>query len=118
MNASPAAFGVAEAALGLLDEDTSGPLRARLDEVRRRAYTLADRSAPDEYDEERLAVRIQAFEVMQEATTAAVVAGGGRALTLTSKAQRLAREGMFLLVQGQTAESRRAHLGVLAGNAR
>ncbi|MGI5516922.1 acyl-CoA dehydrogenase family protein [Streptomyces sp. CA-106131] len=118
MNASPAAFGIAEAALGLLDEDIAGPLRARLDEVRCRAYTLADRSAPDEHAEERLALRIQAFEVMQETTTAAVVAGGGRALTLTNKAQRLAREGMFLLVQGQTAESRRAHLGVLAGNAR
>jgi hypothetical protein len=36
-------------------------------------------------------------------------------MLLSSKAQRLAREGMFLLVQGQTAESRRAHLDRLAG---
>jgi hypothetical protein len=37
-------------------------------------------------------------------------------MTLTNKAQRLAREGMFLLVQGQTAESRRAHLNALTSN--
>lgn len=113
VNASPAVFGIAEAALGLLDEDTAQPLRARVDEVRRRAYALADHPVPHEHHEERLALRTQAYEVMRAATTAAVVAGGSRALALTSRAQRLAREGMFLLVQGQTAESRRAHLDVL-----
>jgi hypothetical protein len=112
-NASPAVFGITEAALDLLDDDTSGPLRTRLTEVRRRAYALADHPVPHEHLEERLALRTQAYEVMTAATTAAVVAGGGRALTLTSKAQRLAREGMFLLVQGQTEESRRAHLQAL-----
>jgi hypothetical protein len=35
-------------------------------------------------------------------------------MTLDSRAQRLAREGMFLLVQAQTAEARRTHLGALA----
>ncbi|MGW4599638.1 hypothetical protein ACWEOA_30775, partial [Streptomyces sp. NPDC004457] len=30
-------------------------------------------------------------------------------------AQRLAREGLFLLVQGQTVESRAAHLRTLGG---
>jgi hypothetical protein len=34
-------------------------------------------------------------------------------MDLRSPAQRLAREGMFLLVQGQTAEVRAAHLGSL-----
>jgi hypothetical protein len=57
------------------------------------------------------------YDVMRTATTAAVVTGGGRAMTLTSKARRLVREAMFLLVQGQTAESRAAHLASLTFNA-
>ncbi|MET7574376.1 acyl-CoA dehydrogenase family protein [Streptomyces sp. NPDC005492] len=114
-NASPAVFGVAEAALSLLDDETSGPLRTRLDDVRRQAYTLAEHPVPHEYLTERLALRTRAYELLMTATTAAVVAGGGRSLSLTSRAQRLAREALFLLVQGQTAESRRAHLRTLAG---
>ncbi|WP_019069122.1 acyl-CoA dehydrogenase family protein [Streptomyces hokutonensis] len=113
-NASPAVFGVAAAALALLDDDTADPLRARLDEVREQAYSLAEHPVPHEYLAERLALRTQAYEVLMTATTAAVVAGGGRSLSLTSKAQRLAREALFLLVQGQTAESRAAHLKALA----
>ncbi|MET8948487.1 acyl-CoA dehydrogenase family protein [Streptomyces sp. NPDC004542] len=116
VNASPAVFGVAEAALALLDEETAAPVRARLDEVRRRAYALADDPADGDLAE-RLALRTQSYDVMRTATTAAVVAGGGRAMTLHSKAQRLAREGLFLLVQGQTAQSRRAHLDALTGRA-
>lgn len=117
VNASPAVFGVAETALGLLDERTAGPLRSRLDELRRRAYALADEPVAQEHMEERLALRTKAYELLRTATTAAVVAGGGRAMTLDSAAQRLAREGLFLLVQGQTQESRRAHLDALAGGA-
>lgn len=114
VNANPAVFGIAEAALALLDEDTAPPLRARLTDVRRRAYALADDAAPHEHLTERLALRTQAYEVMQAATTAAVVTGGGRSMLLTHKAQRLARESLFLLVQAQTQESRRAHLNALA----
>ncbi|MDN0199062.1 acyl-CoA dehydrogenase family protein [Streptomyces sp. S.PNR 29] len=117
VSASPAVFGIAEAALTLLDEDVAGPLRTRLAEVRSRAYALADHPVPDAHLEERLALRTQSYEVMRTATTAAVVAGGGRAMTLTNKAQRLARESMFLLVQGQTELSRRAHLNALTGDA-
>ncbi|GAA4309210.1 acyl-CoA dehydrogenase family protein [Streptomyces venetus] len=118
-NASPAVFGVAEAALNLLarSPDGEGParsLRARLDAVRREAYALADHPAPHESVPERLAVRTRAYELLRAATTAAIVSGGGRSMTLDSRAQRLAREGMFLLVQGQTAEARRTHLGTLA----
>jgi hypothetical protein len=36
-------------------------------------------------------------------------------MALTSRAQRHAREALFLLVQGQTAESRGAHLRALSG---
>jgi hypothetical protein len=59
-------------------------------------------------------VKTRAYDLLRAATTAAIVAGGGRAMALGSRAQRLAREGMFLLVQGQTAEARRRHLGSLA----
>ncbi|WP_330455935.1 acyl-CoA/acyl-ACP dehydrogenase [Streptomyces sp. NBC_00820] len=115
LNTSPAVFGIAEAALSLLDEETAAPLRTRLGDARRLAYALADHPAAHERAEERLAVRAQAYELLRAATTAAIVAGGGRTMALTSRAQRLAREGLFLLVQGQTAETRRAHLRALAG---
>ncbi|MGW5282425.1 acyl-CoA dehydrogenase family protein [Streptomyces collinus] len=113
LNANPAVFGVARAALSLLDEEFAGPLAARLADVRRRAYALADHPAPLERVAERLAVRAEAYEVLGAATTAAVTAGGGRAMSLTSRPQRLAREALFLLVQGQTTETRRAHLQAL-----
>ncbi|WP_435282874.1 acyl-CoA dehydrogenase family protein [Streptomyces koelreuteriae] len=118
-NASPAVFGVADAALDLVadtpdGQDPARSLRARLDDVRREAYALADHPVPHECVPERLAVKTRAYDLMRAATTAAVVAGGGRSMALDSRAQRLAREGMFLLVQGQTAEARRTHLGALA----
>ncbi|MEU2542449.1 acyl-CoA dehydrogenase family protein [Streptomyces iakyrus] len=118
-NANPAVFGVADAALDLVartpdGEETARSLRARLDEIRREAYALADRPAAPGCVPERLAVKTRAYDLLRAATTAAIVAGGGRAMDLGSRAQRLAREGMFLLVQGQTAEARRRHLGSLA----
>ncbi|MER6347154.1 acyl-CoA dehydrogenase family protein [Streptomyces sp. NPDC001595] len=121
-NTSPAVFGVAYAALRLLDgapgtEETAAALRARLDEVRRQAYALADHPVPHERIEERLALRTLAYDLMRAVTTAAVVAGGGRTMGLDSPAQRLAREAMFLLVQGQTAPVREAHLAALGGTA-
>ncbi|AMW08509.1 acyl-CoA dehydrogenase [Streptomyces qaidamensis] len=118
-NASPAVFGIAYAALDLVartpdGEETARSLRARLDEVRRDAYALADQPVTPGCVPERLAVKTRAYDLLRAATTAAIVAGGGRAMGLGSRAQRLAREGMFLLVQGQTAEARRTHLGSLA----
>ncbi|NUP42324.1 MAG: acyl-CoA/acyl-ACP dehydrogenase [Streptomyces sp.] len=117
-NASPAVFGVTEAALRLLDAAgetrTARALRDRLGEVRRQAYALAAHPVPHERVEERLALKTLAYDVMRAATTAAIVAGGGRAMSLDGTAQRLAREGMFLLVQGQTSEVRDAHLAALA----
>ncbi|MFE2052412.1 acyl-CoA dehydrogenase family protein [Streptomyces sp. NPDC059459] len=119
-NTSPAVFGVARAALDLLGDSpderrTADALRVRLDELRTRAYALADRPDPHEHVEERLALRTRAYDLLRAATTAAVVSGGGRATSLDSPAQRLVREGMFLLVQGQTAPVRAAHLAALAG---
>ena len=114
LNANPAVFGITEAALALVAEEYAAALRTRLEEIRRRAYALADHAAPHEHAKERLALRAEAFTLMRTATTAAVVSGGGRAMALGHRAQRLAREGLFLLVQGQTAESRTAHLSRLA----
>ncbi|MER5718010.1 acyl-CoA dehydrogenase family protein [Streptomyces sp. NPDC002132] len=114
VSANPAVFGLARAALALLDEDTAAPLRARLADVRRRAYALADRPDPRERTAERLELKTRAYEILQAATAAAVVSGGGRSMLLTNRAQRLAREGLFLLVQGQTRESRASHLRALA----
>ncbi len=115
VNASPAVFGITEAALALLEADIAAPLRARLDKLRTRAYELADR--PDARPKERLALRTDAFELMRTATTAGVVAGGGRSMHLANRAQRLAREALFLLVQGQTKEAREAHLDKLLDHA-
>jgi hypothetical protein len=118
-NTSPAVFGVASAALDLVADAPDGreparALRARLDKVRREAYALADHPVPHECIPERLALKTRAYDVLRAATTAAIVAGGGRSMALDSRAQRLAREGMFLLVQAQTAEARRTHLAALA----
>ncbi|NEA98354.1 acyl-CoA dehydrogenase family protein [Streptomyces sp. SID13726] len=117
-NASPAVFGVAYAALKVLEDSgepgTAAVLRDRVDEVRRQVYDLADHPVPHERIAERLALKTRSYDVMRAAATAAVVAGGGRAMGLDGTAQRLFREGMFLLVQGQTNEVRRAHLDALA----
>ncbi|WP_053851326.1 acyl-CoA dehydrogenase family protein [Streptomyces sp. NRRL B-24085] len=117
-NASPAVFGVAYAALQVLEDagesGTASALRERLDEVRGQVYDLAGHPVPYEHVPERLALKTRSYDLMRAATTAAVVAGGGRAMGLDATAQRLFREGMFLLVQGQTNDVRRAHLDALA----
>lgn len=117
-NTSPAVFGVAYAALRVLEDsgeaETAQDLRVRLDEVRRQAYELADHPVAHEHVEERLALKTQSYDLLRAATTAAVVAGGGRTMDVRHPAQRLFREGMFLLVQGQTSVVRRAHLDALS----
>ncbi|ELP62622.1 acyl-CoA dehydrogenase family protein [Streptomyces turgidiscabies] len=118
-NTNPAVFGVAYAALDLLAAHpdataTARSLRTRLDAVRRGAYALTDHRRPQEHIADRLALKTRAFELMRTATTAAVVAGGGRSMDLDSPAQRLARAGLFLLVQGQTTDVRDTHLAALA----
>ncbi|WAP53691.1 acyl-CoA dehydrogenase family protein [Streptomyces sp. S465] len=119
-NTNPAVFGVARAALDLLDasgdgeaKETAGVLRERLAAARRDAYALIDEVPPAERLDDRLAVKVRAYDLMRAATTAAIAAGGGRAFGLSHPAQRLAREGLFLVVQGQTREVRTAHLEAL-----
>ncbi|MFF2173373.1 acyl-CoA dehydrogenase family protein [[Kitasatospora] papulosa] len=123
-NVSPAVFGVAEAALRVLEETgteaamTAHGLRTEVATVRRQAYALADHPAPDHVVPERTALRLRALDLLRTVTTAAVVAGGGRTTGLDHPAQRLARESLFLLVQGQTAPVRRAHLASLASGSK
>ncbi|MEU5663351.1 acyl-CoA dehydrogenase family protein [Streptomyces longwoodensis] len=114
LDTNPAVFGLTRAALTLLDEETAAAFRARLTRLRTAAYALAD-TAPGLRVQERLDLRTEAFGLLQAATTAAVVAGGGRTMLLTHRAQRLAREALFLQVQGQTRETRAAQLSALRG---
>lgn len=92
-------LGVAGRALKLLGPS---PLDAELDAAR----TALHAAEPDEMPERRA----QVGYVGIRATSALVSSVGGRAITLAHHAQRLAREALFLLVQGQTAEIRSGHL--------
>lgn len=118
-NANPAVFGVGRSALALLRE--TGVRRkepeairaadvwcARLDDVRARAYALADAASADV--SARLAARAEALDVLIAVTTAAVAANSGPAMGRAHPAQRKAREALFLLVQAQTAAGRAATL--------
>jgi alkylation response protein AidB-like acyl-CoA dehydrogenase len=108
----PAVFGVTAAAARLLAAagerspeaaELADLLTARLDEARARAYGLADAGAP--LDERREA-RAESYALLTAATTAAVAATGGRAIAPGAAAGRLARAGLFLLVQAQTGPIR------------
>ncbi len=92
-------LGVAGRALKLLGPS---PLDAELDAAR-----SALRAAEVEEMADR---RAQVGYVGMRAACALVSSVGGRAITLAHHAQRLAREALFLLVQGQTADIRSGHL--------
>lgn len=92
-------LGVASRALGLLGPS---PLDGELDAARRALYAAEVDEMPER--------RAQVGHVGIRATSALVSSVGGRAITLAHHAQRLAREALFLLVQGQTAEIRAGHL--------
>jgi alkylation response protein AidB-like acyl-CoA dehydrogenase len=126
VNVNPAVFGLAWSALQLLagqaarrgeaeGERVARRLAWRLSEIRSEAYHLIDDIDPDELIPRRLQLRAEALHLLIEATTALVVAGAGAAMALSSPAQRKAREALFLLVQAQTAEARRATLDRWAG---
>ncbi|MFJ8331713.1 acyl-CoA dehydrogenase family protein [Streptomyces sp. NPDC094437] len=116
-NTSPAVFGVTRAALNLLadagEPESARVLRERLDALRTSAYTLAEHPAPEAHVPERLALKTQAFTLLRTATTAALVARGGRSMSLQDPTQRLARAALFLHIQAQTPASRTTHLKAL-----
>jgi len=124
-NVVPAVFGVAESALGLLAAvgrdrhepaaaDAAYRLRGRLAAVRAHAYRLIDAAAAGPDRQERLALRALALRLLIDTTSTLVAAGAGGSMAASAPAQRKAREALFLLVQAQTADARRASL-TLAG---
>jgi alkylation response protein AidB-like acyl-CoA dehydrogenase len=116
-NVQPSTFGVALAALDLLTErapDAEQVLRARLLDVRQRAYRLLDEVAPDEALDERLAVRAEALLLAMECTTALLTARGGQGMGWDDPAQRLLRAAAFQVVHSQAAHIRAATLAALA----
>ena len=92
-------LGVASRALSLLGPS---PLDAELDAARAALYAAEVDEMPER--------RAQVGYVGTRATSALVSSIGGRAITREHHAQRLAREALFLLVQGQTADIRTGHL--------
>ncbi|MFA7267367.1 MAG: acyl-CoA dehydrogenase family protein [Candidatus Nanopelagicales bacterium] len=128
-DANPAGFGIARAAINEmagLGDVTSQPgvvaaareLAEELVELRARAYAAADAAADDREVAtasigDRTVLRAAALNLNLRATSALVAASGGAAMMLSSNAQRRAREALFLLVQGQTADLRTASIGLL-----
>lgn len=119
VSTNPAVLGIAQAAVDRLRGlggqrslaeavDVAGVLGDRLDDLRRRAYALADDPSSD--PGEALATRVRAQRLCLDATGALVAAGAGGSMLTTDPAQRWAREAAFLTVQGQTLPARRAAL--------
>lgn len=128
-NVQPAVLGLAAAALRLLSLRGAGRgepqataaaerLGERLADVREAAYRLLDDVPPGEAHDRRLRLRAAAHQVLVDATTALVVSGGGGSMAAGAPAQRMAREALFLLVQAQTADSRRETLRLWGDPAR
>lgn len=116
-NVQPSTFGIALAALDLLEPvapDAAAALRARVLDVRTRAYRLMDEVDAAEQGEERLALRASALLLGLESCTALLASRGGRGMGLEDPAQRLLRAAAFQLVHSQAAHIRTATLEALA----
>jgi Acyl-CoA dehydrogenase, N-terminal domain len=124
-DAPPHHFGVAQAVLRELareEHPLAGDVVAtwtpRVAQIRSDAYGLADEAAragggPHRLDE-RLAIKVASGEALASLTRALVVARSGRGLASDDTAQLHARSALFLLVQGQSTDVRRAQLARLA----
>ena len=115
-NVQPSTFGVALAALDLLEArspETAQVLRARVQAVRERAYALMDEAPFGAADDERLEVRAQALLLGVQAATALLAAAGGQGMDLGEPAQRLLRAAAFQIVHSQAAGIRAATLAAL-----
>jgi len=123
VNVNPAVFGVTASALELLAAqgerrgeaeavDAAARMGGRLELLRAQAYALLDEVPPELETARRLELRARAQQLMVAATTGLVVAGAGAAMAAGAPAARKAREGLFLLVQAQTAADRRSALSV------
>lgn len=115
-NVQPSTFGIALAALDLLEPfagQAAAVLRDRVLDVRTRAYRLLDDVDPTEAGAERLALRAQALLLGLECCTALLASRGGRGMGLDDPAQRLLRAAAFQLVHSQAAHIREATLDAL-----
>jgi alkylation response protein AidB-like acyl-CoA dehydrogenase len=124
----PAPLGIAERAIRLLGESSSGgaagaaitlsdeleTTRARTDAAGRRLYAAAA-SSTDVAGAIAggVAERDRGLALARRATDALVAASGGGAMSLAHPAQRLSREATFYLVQAQSADLRAATLARL-----
>jgi len=63
---------------------------------------------------DRVSTRAQALHLLQQANEALVTAHGGRAMLLSSPAQRWTRESLFMLIQAQTPDLRTDLLRLVA----
>ncbi len=124
-DANPAAFGVTRGALCELHElaaergdavmlEVAGQLAGQCRDIRRAAYGLADR-ADEANGPERLDLRVASLDLVVRSTTTVVIARAGAGVRSGTSAERRVREALFLQVQAQTADSRRAGLKRLAG---
>jgi len=116
-NVQPSTFGVALAALDLLEPAASSAahvLRGRVLDVRAQAYQLLDDVEPTEAGEQRLALRAEALLLGLECCTALLTSRGGRGIGLDDPAQLLLRAAAFQLVHSQAAHIRAATLEALA----
>ncbi len=84
-------------------------------QLRREAYGLidADPEGSPSLRQRHRELRAQALALAMRASQAAVIAHAGAAMNSGCEAERRLREASFLLVQAQTAESRRASLELL-----
>ena len=124
-DANPAAFGVTRGALRELHElaterddavmlNAAEQLAVQCRDIRGAAYDLADR-ADTANRPERLELRAASLDLVVRAATAVVIARAGAGVRSGTSAERRVREAMFLQVQAQTVDSRRAGLRRVVG---
>ncbi len=115
-NVQPSTFGIALAALDLLSARQPAVaelLRARVLDLRTRAYVLLDEVDPAERLSERLGLRAASLLLSIECCTALLAARGGQGMDLAEPAQRLLRAAAFQLVHSQAEHIRTATLDAL-----
>ena len=117
----PHHFGLAETVLSELERDAprvAATWRPRVAQIRADSYGFADEAAavgggPHRLDE-RLATKVASGEALSTLTRALLVSRAGRGLGTDDTAQLHARNALFVLVQGQNDDVRRAQVNHLA----
>ncbi len=116
---SPAALGVARAAIEQLNEVSVARKQAagqhvakflaqEFESLRARAYAAIDN--PETTRAELVSLRVQILEFAVKCSVAVITVSSGGAMVVGNAAERRVREAMFLQVQAQTEETRNAAL--------